>query len=121
MTQDTPLRIGVVVHDRGDDGEDLLAAFIEELRTRPIRVGGLYQQTVRTTEGPNVMDVVDVQTGKRIRISQPLGSGSSSCCLDPTGLAEAARAPAPRAGKWCRSSGGQQVCRRRSRRRGTGR
>lgn len=90
MTEDKPLRIGVIVHDRGDDGEDLLAAFVEELRGHPIRLGGLYQQTLRTPEGPNIMDVVDIQTGDRIRISQRLGTGSSSCCLDPAGLADAA-------------------------------
>ncbi|WP_404378548.1 DUF2478 domain-containing protein [Caenispirillum salinarum] len=90
MTQDPPLRIGVVVHQRGDNAEDVLAAFLDELRGRPVRVGGLYQQTVRTASGPNVMDVVDIQTAARIRISQPLGGGSSSCCLDPAGLADAA-------------------------------
>jgi hypothetical protein len=90
MSEDQPLRIGVVVHERGDDAEDVLAAFIEELRQGPLRVGGLYQQTERTSNGPNIMDVVDVETGTRFRISQPLGAGSSACCLDPTGLADAA-------------------------------
>lgn len=91
MPHDPAFRIGVVVHDRGDEAEDLLAAFVTELRAEGrLHVTGLYQRTIRNADGPNRMEVVDIASGTAVLISQPLGSGSSSCCLDPTGLAEAA-------------------------------
>lgn len=89
-SEDPPIRIGVAVHEQGDEGEDALAAFVDMIRHRPARVGGLYQQTVRVQGAPNRMSLVDVATGETVSISQPLGSGSSACCLDPTGLAEGA-------------------------------
>lgn len=90
MSDDMEVRIGVVVHDRGQNGEDVFAEFVRELMARrDIRVGGLYQETVRNPDGPNLMELVDAGTGERFCISQPLGSGSASCCLDPSGLADA--------------------------------
>lgn len=88
-TADRP-RCGIVVHDRGDRAEELLAAFVAGLDGRPLRVGGMYQVTEPTADGTSVMSVVDIATGRRLRISQNLGKGSSSCCLDPSALAEAA-------------------------------
>lgn len=84
------IRCGIVVHDRGDRAEELLAAFVEAVRKRPVRVGGLYQVTEIRPHGSNLMEVVDVATGTRVRISQDLGAGSNACCLDPSGLVEAA-------------------------------
>lgn len=84
------LHCGLVVHGRTDDAEDLLAAFVERLRDATLTVGGLYQVTEPRPEGGKVMVVVDIASGRRIRISQDLGQGSDACCLDPSGLAEAA-------------------------------
>lgn len=90
MSDDMEVRIGVVVHDRGQNGEDVFAEFVRELMARaPFRIGGLYQETVRNPDGPNLMELVDAGSGERFRISQALGSGSASCCLDPSGLADA--------------------------------
>ncbi|GAA0590157.1 DUF2478 domain-containing protein [Caenispirillum bisanense] len=92
MNSDEQVRIGVVVHDRGDEGEDVFAAFIRDVllpRAGDCRIGGLYQETVRNPAGPNLMELVDVGSGARFAISQRLGSGSDSCCLDPRGLADA--------------------------------
>lgn len=89
---DAPLapRCGIIVHRRGDRAEDLLAAVVDRLRDRPLRVGGMYQVTEVVPNGSNVMTVIDIASRRRIRISQNLGQGSESCCLDPAGLAEAA-------------------------------
>lgn len=80
----------IVVHERGDHAEELLARFVERQRGGRLRLGGMYQVTEVVPEGSNLMIVVDIASGRRIRISQDLGSGSTSCCLDPGGLAEAA-------------------------------
>jgi nucleoside-triphosphatase THEP1 len=80
---------GLIVHRPGDEAETLLAAFAAEIADGPLRVGGIYQVTETVANAKNRMWVVDLQTGRRISISQALGSGSDSCCLDAAGLAEA--------------------------------
>ncbi len=91
MIFDDQARIAAVVHDRGDEGEEMFATFIRDILLPRLncRVGGLYQETVRKSDGPNLMELVDVASGARFPISQRLGAGSDSCCLDPGGLADA--------------------------------
>lgn len=80
---------GIILHDKGENGEDVLAAVVATLVAEGVRVGGLYQQSTRYPSGRTRMDLVDVRTGERHEISQDLGSGSTACCLNPGALVEA--------------------------------
>lgn len=82
-------RFGIIVHDRGDNAEDVLAAVVEGLLAEGVKVGGLYQHTTRYPSGRARMDVVDIARQYRHEISQDLGAGSSACCLNPAALVEA--------------------------------
>lgn len=82
-------KIGVIVHQPGDNSEELLARFAATLRQRGVNVGGLVQRTQAVANGKPTMILVDLRTGAEFRISQNLGAGSTSCCLDPAGFADA--------------------------------
>lgn len=82
-------RFGIIVHDRGDNAEEVLAAVVQTLLDDGVRVGGLYQHTTRYPSGRARMDVVDIAGQRRHEISQDLGAGSSACCLNPSALVEA--------------------------------
>ena len=84
-------QIGLILHERGDSSEDLLADFAFALRAAGVDVGGLVQRSSVAENGKAVMDLIDIRTGETFRISQNLGAGSSACCLDPAGLAEASQ------------------------------
>lgn len=89
-----PLRPGAVIHGPGSQGVDtLLDGFAAELKRRGFRVGGLVQRN----RGPGddcaeLMELVDVATGRAYDITQRLGRESQSCRVDPTGVAEASQA-----------------------------
>lgn len=82
-------RFGIILHDRGDNAEEVLAAVVEALVAEGVRVGGLYQSTTRYPSGRARMDLVDIARQTRHEISQDLGAGSSACCLNPGALVEA--------------------------------
>jgi len=84
-------RIGLILHERGDKSEELLLNFAFALRAEGVDIGGLVQRSSIAANGKPEMDVIDVRTGAEFRISQNLGTGSSACCLDPAGLAEASQ------------------------------
>lgn len=88
MTEPQP-HIGIIVHQRSDDAEELLARIVAGLRDKGLRLGGIYQQTSIAADGGKQMAVIDIASGRKVAISQDLGPGSESCCLDPSGLAEA--------------------------------
>nr|WP_233286257.1 DUF2478 domain-containing protein [Bradyrhizobium brasilense] len=67
-----------------------MADFVQDLARRGVRVGGIVQRQSRDANGTQAMLAVDVATGQKISISQPLGSGAMSCKLDTNGLAKAA-------------------------------
>lgn len=88
-----PPAVGAVVYPPDHPPEALLADFAAELKTRGFRIGGLAQETRQGDDGCKChMEVVELDTGRRLSISQDLGGGSSACSLDPAALAEASGA-----------------------------
>lgn len=81
--------IGVLLHEKGDDGSTILASFALGLRAGGANIGGLVQRTSHSGEGKRAILLRDIRTGASFRISQDLGPLSTSCSLDPQGLAEA--------------------------------
>ena len=74
------------------EGHDdtLLADFAVEIQRRGFKVAGLIQRNGDTGDQCScVMELIDLGSGDAIRISQELGAGSSSCRVDPGGIAEA--------------------------------
>lgn len=53
-------------------------------------VAGLLQRSGRESNGRRRMDLIDIESGQAIRISQYLGSLSQACCVDVTAVALAA-------------------------------
>lgn len=85
--------IGAVVYPAEQSPEALLAAFAAELAARGFRVGGVTQDTRLGADGCKcTMEVVELDSGRRINLSQDLGRESNSCALDPAALAEASGA-----------------------------
>lgn len=85
-------RTGVMVRNGTCQGEEVLEAFVRSLKAEGVRVGGVYQRTVRPDAARKQMVLVDAMTGAVIPISQDLGAGSTACVLDPDGLAAGAMA-----------------------------
>ena len=57
------------------------------------QIGGLTQTTRAGDDGCKcAMEVTELDTGRRLSLSQALGAGSNSCSLDPAALAEASGA-----------------------------
>ncbi len=84
---------GAVVYPPGVGVEDLLGAFTSELAGRGWRLGGLIQRTRRAADGcKSDMALIELDTGRRLSIAQPLGKGSQSCVLDTAALAESSGA-----------------------------
>jgi hypothetical protein len=90
MVSDGPLSpIGVILHSDDAKVEELLANFALAAQARGVDVGGVFQRDIG--EGPVKarMELVDIRCGQTFPISQNLGGGSTSCRVDPTGLAAA--------------------------------
>lgn len=89
----------VVVHGPGSGVDALISRFAATLAARGFRVGGVVQrigggaEAGGTEAGGTVcadeMELVELASGRAIPISQRLGRGSSSCRVDPAGVAEA--------------------------------
>lgn len=77
--------IGAVVYPPDSPPESLLAGFAAELQARGFRLGGL-------AGAKSGMEVVELDTGRRLSLSQNLGAGSESCTLDLAAMAEASGA-----------------------------
>ncbi|MGE5478292.1 MAG: DUF2478 domain-containing protein [Bacteroidales bacterium] len=85
--------IGAIVYPPEHPPEELLAGFAATLAARGFRIGGLTQSTAAKDDGCICrMEVTELDTGRRLSLSQALGSGSSACSLDPQALAEASGA-----------------------------
>ncbi|MDR3373905.1 MAG: DUF2478 domain-containing protein [Ancalomicrobiaceae bacterium] len=87
-----PQPLGVVVHDQGAALEETLSEVRDRLkRDCPrIRLGGLLPRFgERYSNGKRSMWLDDLRVGDTIPLSQDLGAGSMSCCLDPNGIAVA--------------------------------
>ena len=88
-----PNRLAAILYRPEDDIDTLLANFARDLLLAGEHIGGVVQQNVKDNSGKLVgMQLVDLMTDRSIGIFQPLGSGSSTCKLDTSGLAEATRA-----------------------------
>lgn len=73
--------------------EILLAEAVRLLKAEGVRVGGVIQHDLVGDAGRICqMELEDIASGRRIPLSQDLGSGSVSCGVDSSGLAEAAMA-----------------------------
>lgn len=83
--------IGAVVYPPDRQPEALLASFAAELKARGFRLGGLVQETRANADG-KAMELVELDSGRRHNLSQPLGAGSQSCSLDLGAMADAATA-----------------------------
>lgn len=81
-------RFGIILNERGDNAEGLLADVVQTLLAEGHRLGGLYQVTTKFASGRSRMEVVDITTQARHLISQDLGAESSACCLNPGALVE---------------------------------
>ncbi len=70
--------------------DELLAGFACDLLGRGVRVRGVVQHNGAVIDGcACTMELADVANGRRFRISQDLGAGSTSCRIDPAGVAAA--------------------------------
>jgi molybdate transport system ATP-binding protein len=88
-----PNHLAAVLYRPEDDVDTLLADFAGARLRNGERIGGVVQRNLKDDTGrPNGMHVVDLLTGRKISICQPLGSGAMACKLDPAGLAEASLA-----------------------------
>lgn len=84
------LRPGTLIHGPDSGVDDLIADFTDDLKRRGFRVGGVVQRNIGAGEHCAArMELIDIARGEVINISQQLGSGSRSCRVDPTGVAEA--------------------------------
>lgn len=85
------LKVAAVVYRSGNDDVDrVLAEFASDLVCQGVRIGGVVQHNGKYKSPQGGMSLIDLLTGRKISISQPLGTASNACRLDPGGLAEAA-------------------------------
>jgi uncharacterized protein len=85
------LAIGVILHEKGDGSEKILADFAFALRQAGVDVGGLVQHSTFQPDGRRRVDLIDVRTRETFCISQDLGPDSRACILDLAGLADASQ------------------------------
>lgn len=87
-----PPAIAAVVYENGEAAESALRDAVALLRQRGVRVAGLVQSTVREHPDARCRVVLEnLDTGGRHDLTQNLGTGSQSCALDATALADASR------------------------------
>jgi molybdate transport system ATP-binding protein len=88
-----PNHLAAILYRPEDDVDALLADFASALLRDGERIGGIVQRNLKDDAGrANGMLVIDLLTGRKISICQPLGRGATACKLDPAGLAEASLA-----------------------------
>ncbi len=88
---DLTARLGVLLYDTSIEVDAILAAAVARIRQRGIAVSGILQHFgERLSNGKRSMWVVDIVTGRTIRLDQPRGPGAIACMLDPDALAQAA-------------------------------
>jgi len=93
MSSVSALPLAAIVYRPSTPVEALMAEVVARLRAGGRRVGGVLQHDLAGSEGRVCqMELEDIGNGRRIALSQDLGSGSVSCAVDSAGLAEAAMA-----------------------------
>ncbi len=89
MSNTTVSRLAAVRFAHTDDIDAVLESTVRVLQARGLRVCGFLQrETVDAASCCNITHLEDVTSGTWHRISQPLGSGSRGCRLDPRALAD---------------------------------
>ena len=84
------LAAAAIVHAQDAAADVLLAEYVRDLRARGLLVRGVLNDNAPGAEGcARRMRIVDIEDGTGFLISQSLGSGSTSCCVDPAGVAAA--------------------------------
>lgn len=84
------LQLAAIIYDNDDQPVDaLLHALARHFNALGLRVAGLAMALNEHGLRREPMAVQDVETGIEYSIAQNLGKESQSCCLDPTGLADA--------------------------------
>jgi len=82
--------VAVIVNRTHRSADGVLAEFAGYLRKQGWRVRGVVQDNVAFDNNcGRQMVLIDVSDGSRFPISQNLGTGSSSCCVDPGGVVAA--------------------------------
>lgn len=90
MNTSTSLPLAAIRYTPQTPIETLLDEVVQALKARGVRVGGVVQHDVSGDSGRICqMQLEDIATGRRIQLSQDLGSGSVSCGVDSSGLADA--------------------------------
>jgi molybdate transport system ATP-binding protein len=88
-----PLNLAAIVYQPADDVDSLLARFANDLILSGHRLGGIVQRNTKGDRGQRErMEVIDLMTGRTVRLCQDLGTGAGACKLNAAGLAEAATA-----------------------------
>jgi nucleoside-triphosphatase THEP1 len=88
-----PLNLAAIVYRPADDVDSLLTRFANDLICKGHRLGGIVQRNTKGERGQRErMEVIDLMTGRAVRICQDLGNGAGACKLNSAGLAEAATA-----------------------------
>jgi len=88
-----PLNLAAIVYRPVDDVDSLLARFANDLICKGHRLGGIIQRNTKgDREQRERMEVIDLMTGRTVRICQDLGNGAAACRLNSGALAEAATA-----------------------------
>ncbi len=87
MSSPSTLKIGAVVRCDGDDVDSLVSEFARSLIERGWRVRGLLQEMQQEVDGC-VVSLHDLDSGQTRRITQSLGTHSTSCCVDPKAIAD---------------------------------
>lgn len=80
-----------IVDDGTADVDALLATVARDGQRRGRRVHGLLMSRVGAGGCAGDMVLVDIASGERYLVSQPLGKGSTACRADPQGFAQASR------------------------------
>ncbi|MBI5923370.1 MAG: DUF2478 domain-containing protein [Betaproteobacteria bacterium] len=87
-TQTSP--VAVIVNRTHRSADSVLAEFASYLRSQGWQVRGVVQDNVVFDNNcGRQMVLIDVSDGSRFPISQNLGTGSASCCVDPGGVVAA--------------------------------
>ncbi len=93
MSENLNLPLAAIRYTPETPVETLFSQAVRALQARGVRVGGVVQHDVAGDAGRICqMELEDLASGRRIALSQDLGSGSVSCGVDSSGLAEAAMA-----------------------------
>jgi nucleoside-triphosphatase THEP1 len=80
--------LGAIHYERDFDINSILRTVVNSLQVKGVKVGGVLQESEFRPNGCCAqLNIVDIRTGKKERITQDRGRESRGCKLDPRGLA----------------------------------